>query len=65
MTTPLTVRVACPNTVTSKRAADKRYKEAGTALWLRADGKRAILFYSDGGKKRQKTFKVGRVIQAS
>ena len=64
MALPLTVDVNSIHTVAGpKSRVMAHFKKHGVALWFRADGKRATLFYLDGGKRRQKTWKVGRVIQ--
>lgn len=66
MKTTLTVNTQCHNTVVgSRQQVDRHFNEFGVALWLRACGKKATLFYRDQlGKKRQRTFSKIRVVHA-
>ena len=60
---PLSVRARCPHTIVgSRQKVLQHLKEHGYALWLRACGRKATLFYMDDGKRRQKTWRKIKVV---
>jgi hypothetical protein len=60
----LTVNVLHPHTVTGPRyLVVEHYRQHGVALWLRACGTKAVLFYRDGGRTRQRAYSSVQVVR--
>ena len=60
----LTIRANCPNTHMTKLSAERACAEKGAALWLRACGQKATLFFVNPttGRQNRKHFRVEKVL---